>query len=657
MSGSKHMAWKSMNGCSFVVGFASCLLLFGFNDLQRFGGRAPEAMSAASSGQRMLNGVEPQQIHVRANEAAVPTKKERRKEDREEMEEASKEGDADDEDETQKKEKGEEEGDEEEEEEEHFTTADVQVSYVVFGAVTIALCLFDLVNWDDDDIRLYTWSIVSMTISIFVAVLSFEGINQYVELLSEGMNPWIRVVFAYGQCLAYLFLMLFWISYESGMVCEPGQVDLDEETWTIADTNLAEHGRPLTSEEEKNVSLATNAETTAKIGLYSDEFGNQLPVMKRKLKLEQRLRRMKCYAGLLAHMAGFAAINAGGVLQHMHIFSASPVLCCVPILVTGALCQVVFSMSKAFRTFHLQAAIDAGRAGRRAKLCEESVEEAENDVMGLSLSFLVVQVLRFSLTGVLPNLEGVEVPEIKIQWQAVAGLVGCAAVFACKASCLAVLLVQSSSENNADVRTAEVLENREDREASTSAATAQRDAPKEQVGNFTFMERLGPTGMSAMAMCFAWSLLFATRWICVNAPFVNLRSMMGTIQLALILSLVAGFSVFMFDKADDFLKARGDSEAGSLAITTIINALALLVGFTWEKCFDYGVQAISTDLGGAGARGMKFALAIVVGLFVIRPWRRYILTKVLYLEILKKHRIHQLRQRASQYLKLETRAF
>lgn len=60
-------------------------------------------------------------------------------------------------------------------------------------------------------------------------------------------------------------------------------------------------------------------------------------------------------------------------------------------------------------------------------------------------------------------------------------------------------------------------------------------------------------------------------------------------------------------------------------------------------------------LGGSNARGMKFMLAIVVCVFVVRPWRRYILTKVMYLEILKQARTQQIRQKVTQYAKLESR--
>jgi len=568
------------------------------------------------------------EVEKKEKEAAETGETEEEKEEKEEEEELEKEA-----------EDGEEE-EEEEEEEEHFTHADIQVACVVLGAVAIDVSLFDLVNWTDDDIRLYTWSILSMTISIFVAVLGFGAINQYVELLAEGMNEWLGVALAFAQCAFYLVFMLFWIGYESGMICEPGEVNLDEEVWTVADSNRAEHGRLLTADE-----IATLNSIDQKRGTYEDENGNRTPVMKRKMVLEQRLRRMKCYAGLLSHMAGFAAINAGGQLQHTDLFNSHPLLCLIPTLITCALCQLVFLVSGHFRKMQYEAAKALGRAGRRAKLCSEFIEEGENDVMSLSLSFLAVQSVKFGLSGLLPNVEGVEEPEERQPWPAVCGLYLSSLLFAAISSVLAIGMVkrreQPETRETAPTSTQPLRKTRTRNSWMEEASLDFQKTTEEPVEENaeTLMDRVWSTLMSTAAMSFAWCVLFATRWVCVNVTFVDLESMFGMIQLALILSLFAGVSVFLFDVADDFFKNHGNSEAGSLAVSTIINALALLVGFTWEKCFDHGVKAISARAG--HARLNKLVLAAVVAVLVVRPWRRYILTKVMYLELMKKSTLKQ----------------
>jgi len=138
-----------------------------------------------------------------------------------------------------------------------------------------------------------------------------------------------------------------------------------------------------------------------------DKFVMEVPVQKLKVEFNQRDRRMKCYARLLAHMAGFAAINAGSTMQQLKVFHHWALLL-LPIVIVQAIIMLVFKLFQGLRLVVKADAKGAGRAGRRAQMMHEEVSEAENDISCLSVSFLVVQVIRFSLTGILPNHEGIE---------------------------------------------------------------------------------------------------------------------------------------------------------------------------------------------------------------------------------------------------------
>lgn len=48
---------------------------------------------------------------------------------------------------------------------------------MLLGSVAFVMLLFYVVNWPDDDIRLYAWTIISTTLSIFTAVLAFSGVR------------------------------------------------------------------------------------------------------------------------------------------------------------------------------------------------------------------------------------------------------------------------------------------------------------------------------------------------------------------------------------------------------------------------------------------------------------------------------------------------
>merc|ERR1719343_1099571 len=110
----------------------------------------------------------------------------------------------------------------------------------------------------------------------------------------------------------------------------------------------------------------------------------EVMVQKKKINLDRRLRRMKCWATLFAHMAGFSAINAGGVLQILLVGeeamrpkpgarpSALQLAYAYGAVVACNVCLFgVFQVSKMYRDYHFQKALAANRKGVRAKLFDE----------------------------------------------------------------------------------------------------------------------------------------------------------------------------------------------------------------------------------------------------------------------------------------------
>merc|ERR1712176_1023910 len=107
-------------------------------------------------------------------------------------------------------------------------------------------------------------------------------------------------------------------------------------------------------------------------------------------------------------------------------------------------------------------------------------------------------------------------------------------------------------------------------------------------------------------------------------------------MMALELSGIACFSVIFLDKIDDFHAGSEDSKAGARAIQEIITALGILVGFSWEHCFEGSVGAVAslTD----HPRITKLVLGCLVTILVVPAWRRYVLVKAMMLEDLKMQR-------------------
>jgi hypothetical protein len=258
-----------------------------------------------------------------------------------------------------------------------------------------------------------------------------------------------------------------------------------------------------------------------------------------------------------------------------------------------------------FRKAKHKEALAAGRAGVRAKMNDEECTEAENDVISLSMSYLFVNAIRFCITGALPDEEGHDGSHPWPLW-CTGTLFGLGVVLVLLSGIL-VMIIKGETE-----------------EQEESA-----------LGRFL------NTLLNSLAMMSAWCILWATRWLARLFPAIyHLPSMTGVIIIAVEVTLLAGCMIFVLDTIDDSLE---DSKAGSTCIRTIINALGVLVGFSWEHGFDFGVVSIA-QLTPASPEVTKIAFAGIVVLFVVPAWRRHILFKVMVLQRLKDAREEMVRQ-------------
>merc|ERR1740129_2207083 len=103
------------------------------------------------------------------------------------------------------------------------------------------------------------------------------------------------------------------------------------------------------------------------------------------------------------------------------------------------------------------------------------------------------------------------------------------------------------------------------------------------------------------------------------------------------LSTVSCLAVFALDIVDDAHKGSEDSKAGAQAIQMLVNSLSILIGFSWEHCFDGGVAAVAS-MSSQHPALIKFALALAIVGLVTPMWRKHILTKEMLLQKLKEDR-------------------
>lgn len=164
------------------------------------------------------------------------------------------------------------------------------------------------------------------------------------------------------------------------------------------------------------------------------------------------------------------------------------------------------------------------------------------------------------------------------------------------------------------------------------------DGTMEQEVMSSALMRVVMNGLNAMAMSFAWCLLWGTRWLIIylDIPALRHQEIMGRVMLALILSAVGAFAVKLLDIVDDAHSGVEDSRSGAQAIQMLVNALGILIGFSWEHCFDGSVGAIASRFSNKVAA--KFFMGLVIAFVIIPVWRNHILTKELSYQKIKEQK-------------------
>eukprot|EP00667_Euglena_gracilis_P012809 EG_transcript_13169 len=229
-----------------------------------------------------------------------------------------------------------------------------------------------------------------------------------------------------------------------------------------------------------------------------------------------------------------------------------------------------------------------GRKDRHEELWDDEVEEAEDECIGLSVSFLTTQAIRFAVTAELPDQEG-----------------------------------HGHREPN-------------DYEVILLLCAAASALPGVTLFGY-LRSRLGPTEKGSRkgrlfsslhmvcSMCFAWALLFALKGKTAQLHTLGLREgVVGKVVTALVVSGIAFFVIFLLDKVADQL-ARQQMEG---PIVTVILSFGIMVGFAWEGCFEAAFETIAGGVlrhSGPVWEWTQFGLALALAGIVLPAWKRYIL--------------------------------
>jgi len=308
---------------------------------------------------------------------------------------------------------------------------------------------------------------------------------------------------------------------------------------------------------------------------------------------------MKCWAVLFGHITGFASINSYGTLQGMmipfednerHASQHNLLMVASTPLVAFASLSILFYLYDKIRDVVMLG--DDGVKDEMELLWDEETEETEDDVMGLAVSFMVVQVARFAIIDVLPNEEGeVEGDQTYTLVQAGA-LVG----FGFFIFALHVLRTQVIK---GDIATPRVTEQ--------------------------FKVICG--------MIFAWCFFFGVQMFIehiVDAEGLSDAAKgvetIKAVAVAVLITFCCYVMIFVLDKLAD---ADFTDDAIDKSIRELIKALGILIGFAWEKSFDAAVVSVAEEASHSLAPSVtKLVMSVVICFTVIPAWRWYILPQL-----------------------------
>jgi len=472
--------------------------------------------------------------------------------------------------------------------------ATLAVSTMLLGTITFIMSIFYLVNHHDEDIRLNTWKVLSSTIALFVAVLLYRGIS---SLFSALMTVTVKRRFeehtAQGIIIILKFILLL--------------------AWFLA--------MHITIRRLCKQRAAVNEETMD---------------TRRRRDSEQKVH---CWANLFSHMTGFAAIGLGVELQHFGSFTLNPWMTLVPVLLLAIFLFCLFRMSDYYRSL-----VQANDVSEAVQFWCEHGEETENEIGGLSLSFMLVQSLVFWSIGTLPPVHeehhgggeghhpsshgpkhhaehGLEEHHHLTPWTSSIGVMVVGLICACITMVMVYWQHHLPNVNNSNTR----------RSAYVSAHVG-LDRFEVYLTRWYFIIQL------IFVMCTSWCFLFLSEWE-VNrflhwcAPssgdILDPHMTMQRVLMALVVSFASFILIFGLDTLHDMDLTDRVAEA---AIRKVIKAIGILIGFSWEESFHASVAAFAELSDGLLKRTMvEFLLGLALAIIIVPAWRLYILQNVLRL--------------------------
>ena len=120
--------------------------------------------------------------------------------------------------------------------------ATLSVSAMLCGSMAFVMAMFYLVNHPNSDMKRYSWQVISSTISIFAAVLIFQGFQGLVkQFIIENfeLQFWGQVACGFGQQFFWTCLLFRILEHCAGIDEDDGDAEeLDDEAKELIELNM-----------------------------------------------------------------------------------------------------------------------------------------------------------------------------------------------------------------------------------------------------------------------------------------------------------------------------------------------------------------------------------------------------------------------------------
>lgn len=297
--------------------------------------------------------------------------------------------------------------------------------------------------------------------------------------------------------------------------------------------------------------------------------------------------------GVGAHVIGFVGTQTFG-----HFVTGAPSSNEAYYLISDVAFAILVFMGIGFSSSMLRSrsirSIDAA-GGHEGERWDHNCEHTENEFIGFTTGFLISMVVRFGITGTIPTIHGDPKNKSKAE---VIKLIE-AAICACVVHiCYAKL-------------------------AGACRLTGSH-----------LIKRVLVVLTEICSMTTGWLLLYAANWIFWNldqfsdTKSSSIEDVRSACQMTASLLVALAFSVLAFGAILPL--SLYAEKVGTRLLGSLISAIVLGVGFTWENAFYYAIKSISKELQTHEASEM-FAITINLSLciIVLPAWKRNILPHAL----------------------------